>query len=258
MVPTNDSKIIKINLNSKETDVRKLATIYTQSQFFTSDTDAWIVFGVPDLDLDGTTAALKIVNTSEGVEGSVIEDALTVELVDDSLAFCFEMSKAIGEDSPIRHAGTWLGQISITKAGKDLTTHKFVFSVDRDLMDTNAVGLILVQSFNALMAQLDQQKTNQQQNYDVMIAGIQEGETERELAEKSRDTAETDRNQAEEARKTDETTRELQEAQREQAEDTRKIEFNQLTTITDAENNLYKWYFSLQDGVLVFNYEEVI
>lgn len=31
MVPTNDSKIIKINLNSKETDVRKLATIYTQN-----------------------------------------------------------------------------------------------------------------------------------------------------------------------------------------------------------------------------------
>ena len=54
MAPTADSKIIQLSLNAKETDVRKLATAYTQSQFFTSDTDAWIVFGVPDLDLTGT------------------------------------------------------------------------------------------------------------------------------------------------------------------------------------------------------------
>lgn len=147
MAPTADSKVIRLNLNAKQTDVRKLATVYTQSQFFTS----------------GTTATLKITNTTEGTSGSVIEYIIEPELIEEVLHFCFEMSQTIGEDSPIRHAGTWLGQIQITKAGKDLTTHKFVFSVDRDLMDTDTVGLILVQSFNLLMSQLDQQKTNQQE-----------------------------------------------------------------------------------------------
>lgn len=258
MAPTADSKVIQLTLNAKETDVRKLATTYTQSQFFTSDTDAWIVFGVPDLDLTGATATLKITNTTEGTSGSVIESILEPELIEEVLYFCFEMSQTIGEDSPIRHAGTWLGQIYITKAGKDLTTHKFVFSVDQDLMDTDAVGLILVQSFNVLMSQLDQQKTNQQQSYGLMITDIQDAETARNTAESARDTAETGRSEAEQTRGTAETTRGEQEAQRVQAEAARKSEFNQLTTITDADNNLYKWHFSLQDGVLVFNYEEVI
>lgn len=258
MVPTNDSKIIKINLNSKETDVRKLATVYTQSYFFTSDTDAWIVFAVPDLDLAGTTATLKITNTTEGTSGSVIEYIILPELIEEVLHFCFEMSQTIGEDSPIRHAGTWLGQIQITKAGKDLTTHKFVFSVDRDLMDTDTVGLILVQSFNLLMWQLDQQKTNQQQSYDLMITDIQQAETARGLAETARDTAETGRSEAEQARGTAETTRGEQETQRVQAEAARVVEFDQMTTITDNGTGVYKWHFSMQDGVLVFNYEEVI
>lgn len=255
---TADSKIIRLDLNAKETDVRKLATVYTQRQFFTSDTDAWIVFGVPDLDLTGASASIKIMNTSEGVEGSVTEDTLTAELVEDSLAFCFEMSQAIGEDRPIRHAGTWLGQITITKAGLDLTTHKFVFSVDRDLMDTDAVGLVLVQSFNALMTQLDQQKTNQQQSYDLMITDIQEAETARNAAESARDTAETGRSEAEQARGTSETTRGEQETQRVQAESARVVEFDQMTTITDNGTGVYKWHLSIQDGVLVFNYGEVI
>lgn len=54
MAPTADSKAIRLNLNAKQTDVRKLATVYTQSQFFTS----------------GTTATLKITNTTEGTSGS--------------------------------------------------------------------------------------------------------------------------------------------------------------------------------------------
>ena len=255
---TADSKVIQLSLNAKETDVRKLAAVYTQSQFFTSDTDAWIVFDVPDLDLTGTTATLKITNTTEGTSGSVIESIIEPELIEEVLYFCFEMSQTIGEDSPIRHAGTWLGQIAITKAGKDLTTHKFVFSIDRDLMDTDTVGLILVQSFNLLMSQLDQQKTNQQQNYDLMITNIQEAETARNVAETARDTAETGRSQAEQARGTAETTRGEQETQRVQAESARMVEFDQMTTITDDGTGVYKWHFSMQDGVLAFNYEEVI
>ena len=258
MAPTTDSNVIRLSLNVKETDVRKLATVYTQSQFFASDTDAWIVFGVPDLDLTGTTAMLKITNTTEGASGSVIELDLEPQSIEEVPCFCFEMSQTIGEDSPIRHAGTWLGQISITKAGKDLTTHKFVFSVDRDLMDTDAVGLILVQSFNLLMSQLDQQKTNQQQNYDLMITDIQEAETARGIAETARDAAETGRSEAEQARGTAETTRGEQETQRVQVEAARVVEFDQMTTITDNGTGVYKWHFSMQDGVLVFNYEEVI
>ena len=91
-----------------------------------------------------------------------------------------------------------------------------------------------------------------------MITDIQDAETARNTAESARDTAETGRSEAEQTRGTAETTRGEQEAQRVQAEAARKQEFNQLTTITDADNNLYKWHFSLQDGVLVFNYEEVI
>lgn len=196
---TANSKVIRLSLNAKETDVRKLATVYTQSQFFTSDTDAWIVFGVPDLDLTGTTAMLKITNTTEGISGSAIELVLEPELIEEVLYFCFEMSQTIGEDSPIRHAGTWLGQISITKAGKDLTTHKFVFSVESDILDTNEnLGLIMVQTFNSLIESMELQKSQQQ------------------------------------------------------------IEFDQMTTITDDGTGVYKWHFSMQDGVLVFNYEEVI
>lgn len=199
MAPTADSKVIQLSLNAKETDVRKLATVYTQSQFFTSDTDAWIVFAVPDLDLTGTTATLKITNTTEGASGSVIESIIEPELIEEVLHFCFEMSQTIGEDSPIRHAGTWLGQISITKAGKDLTTHKFVFSVESDILDTNEnLGLIMVQTFNSLIESMELQKSQQQ------------------------------------------------------------IEFDQMTTITDDGTGVYKWHFSMQDGVLVFNYEEVI
>ena len=43
-----------------------------------------------------------------------------------------------------------------------------------------------------------------------------------------------------------------------QVEAARVVEFDQMATITDNGTGVYKWHFSMQDGVLVFNYEEVI
>jgi len=179
---TTNSKVIELTFNAKETQQTKLATLKTNRQLFTSDTDAWLRVIVEDVALVGTSSTITLTNLSEGVTGSLIDETIDVTMDETTgYSFDYELSKVVEGDSVILHAGQWLGQVIVKKDGESITATQFTFSIRGHILDGREPGMILVENFNTLMANLNTLKTNLET--EVTTLSLQASETQANLEE---------------------------------------------------------------------------
>ena len=113
-------------------------------QFYTTDTEAFLIFRLTDKDFNPTTAELTLVNTSDK---SVISE--TVPVIDKEIEW--EMT-----EEAIVHSGSWQAQLVYTqeKDGKDerYTAPVVQFNVESHLMSGREPSLVAVNDWTAFMA----------------------------------------------------------------------------------------------------------
>lgn len=184
--PTEKSKVISVNfdpLNTKQT-----ANLDTRESFYTTDTDAWIVLNVGDMNEPTGQYSLALINKEDGSifqrVGDIVRGVAYYKLL----------------PNEIKHAGRWVGQAVITLANGQTTASRFSFNVSGHILDGKDVREIVIQDFQTLMAQLNDLKDNATNEFGLLKneieafqTTIQENEDERQATELDRVAAELSR-----------------------------------------------------------------
>lgn len=163
--PIELSKVIEVTFNPLDTSNTSVKN--TRQSLYTTDTDAWIFLKVDKMNNPTGTYSLVLYNREDGSvfqrKGDIVEGAAYYKLLQEE----------------IKHAGRWLGQVVITLNNGETTASRFSFSVDGHILDGKDVRQIVIQDFQALMAQLNDLKNVAEQNELNRV----EAEVAREQAE---------------------------------------------------------------------------
>lgn len=181
--PTEKSKVISVDFNPLNT--KQTASLDTHESFFTTDSDAWIVLNVGDMNEPTGQYSLALINKEDGSifqrTGDIVQGVAYYKLL----------------PNEIKHAGRWVGQAVITLANGQTTASRFSFNVSGHILDGKDVREIVIQDFQTLMAQLNDLKDNATNEFSFLKSEIeafqttiQENEDERQAAELGRVAAE--------------------------------------------------------------------
>ena len=181
--PTEKSKVISVNFNPLNT--KQTASLDTHESFFTTDSDAWIVLNVGDMNEPTGQYSLALINKEDGSifqrTGDIVQGVAYYKLL----------------PNEIKHAGRWVGQAVITLANGQTTASRFSFNVSGHILDGKDVREIVIQDFQTLMAQLNDLKDNSTNEFGLLKneieafqTTIQENEDERQATELERVAAE--------------------------------------------------------------------
>ena len=174
--------------------------------FYTTDTEAFLIFRLTDEDFNPATATLTLVNTSDK---SVISE--TVPVIDKEIEW--EMT-----EEAIVHSGNWQAQLVYTqeKAGKaeHYTSQVVQFDVQSHLMTGRQPALVAIEDWNTFMATAQDLLDSFSEDADGKMFDIDE------LEQQYRDSEQA-RVEAENVRETNESARQAKESQRASSESTR-------------------------------------
>src|SRR5690606_8704986 len=97
--PTELSKVITVKFNPLDTGMTSTAN--TRQSFYTTDTDAWVVFEIENMEAPNGSYSLVLYNKSDGSvfqrTGDIVSGAAYYKI----------------EEEEIKHAGDWVGQVVI-------------------------------------------------------------------------------------------------------------------------------------------------
>lgn len=214
-------------------------------RFYTTDTEAFLIFNLADENFSPTEAMLTLVNSADR---SVISE--TVPVVGGTIEW--EMREEI-----IEHAGNWQAQLVYTqeKAGKaeHYTSQVVQFDVQSHLMTGRQPSLVAIEDWDTfiataqdLLAQLEKDVDGlfidvdelEQQYRDSEQARV-EAEDVRETNESARQAEETQRASSESTRIDNEQQREANESLRKSSENDRANAEQNRVTAENERNNLY-------------------
>lgn len=184
--PTEQSKVISVDFNPLNT--KQTASLDTRESFYTTDTDAWIVLNVGDMNEPTGQYSLALINKEDGSifqrVGDIVQGVAYYKLL----------------PNEIKHAGRWVGQAVITLPNGNTTASRFSFNVSGHILDGKDVREIVIQDFQTLMAQLNDLKDNATNEFsflkneiEAFQTTIQENEDERQAIELERVAAEMKR-----------------------------------------------------------------
>lgn len=160
--PTELSKVIAVKFNPLNTGMASTAN--TRQSFYTTDTDAWVVFEIENMDAPNGEYSLVLYNKSDGSifqrTGDIISGAAYYKI----------------EEEEIKHAGDWVGQVVITLVNGKTTTSRFSFNVAGHLLDGKDVRQIVIQDFETLMKQLEELKNSADIDINVLKSNIEEAQ----------------------------------------------------------------------------------
>jgi len=181
--------------------------------FYTTDTEAYLVFELIDEDFTPDSAMVTVYN----IYGKATINA-NVEVADGIV--CYEMP----EDA-IGHPGGWRTQVVFTKDSEDYTTKIIEFDVGGHLLDNKKPSIVDIENWNSFMKHAEGLVDDWEQLEEIR----QTNEQQRELAESARQT-EFEAN---------ETSRQANELVREEAESNRQSTFetNETERQTEFETN---------------------
>lgn len=184
--PTEKSKVISVDFNPLNT--KQTASLDTRESFYTTDTDAWIVLNVGDMNEPTGQYSLALINKEDGSifqrVGDIVQGVAYYKLL----------------PNEIKHAGRWVGQAVIALPNGRTTASRFSFNVSGHILDGKDVREVVIQDFQTLMAQLNDLKDNSTNEFGILKNEIevfqtiaQENENERKINELSRAAAEINR-----------------------------------------------------------------
>ena len=181
--------------------------------FYTTDTEAYLVFELIDENFTPDSATVTVYN----IYGKATINA-SVEVADGFVSY--EMpEEAIG------HPGGWRTQVIFTKDNEDYTTKIIEFDVGGHLLDDKKPAIVDIENWNSFIARARELIDDWEQLEKIR----QTNEQQRELAESARQT-EFEAN---------ETSRQANELVREEAENNRQSTFetNEAERQTEFETN---------------------
>lgn len=170
--------------------------------FYTTDTEAYLVFELIDEDFTPDSATVTVYN----IYGKATINT-SVEVADGFVSY--EMpEEAIG------HPGGWRTQVIFTKDNEDYTTKIIGFDVGGHLLDNKKPSIVDIENWNSFIAHAEELIDDWEQLEEIRQAN----EQQRELAESARqnefETNETNRQANELVRKEAELARETAESVR--------------------------------------------
>lgn len=182
--PTALSKVIPLSLKLNEVDSSLTGQLVTKQQFNTADTDAWFSFTLDGLAATTGTFDLTLINLQD--KSVFNHDAVAFN----TNPFYYKLDSGADElTNEIRHAGKWVGQLVVTLPSGDSATRKFIFSIEGHILDGTVVQTILLEDYNALIADIEASKDELTQyniDYASLIGTVTSQEASRVQAELTR------------------------------------------------------------------------
>lgn len=198
--PTALSKVIPLSVKLNEVDTSLNGPLITNSQFNTADTDAWFSFTLDGLAATTGTFNLALINLQDK---SVFNHT---DKVFNTNPFYYKLDSGTDElTNEIRHAGKWFGQLVVTLPNGDSATRKFIFAIEGHILDGTVVQTILLEDYNALIADIEASKNELAQyniDYASLIGTVTDQEAARVQAEELRVIADALRETKEGTRQT--------------------------------------------------------
>ena len=179
-------------------------------EFYTTDTEAFLIFNLLDEDFHPTSATITLHNRTDG---SVVNE--DVDVIDGTITY--EMRHEV-----IEHAGAWQAQL-VYEQDKGGVAEKYTskvvgFNVAGHLLDTKEPALVVIENWNNFVL-----------SAESLIEDWEQNEALRAAAERERDAAEDSRVSEENKRASAESDRESAEGKRASTftynENSRKAEF---------------------------------
>ena len=244
--PTALSKVIPLSVKLNEVDTSLNVPLITNKQFNTADTDAWFSFTLDGLAATTGTFDLTLINLQDK---SVFNHT---DKVFNTNPFYYKLDSGTDElTNEIRHAGKWVGQLVVTLPNGDSATRKFIFAIEGHILDGTVVQTILLEDYNALIADIEASKNELAQyniDYASLIGTVTDQEAARVQAEELRVIADALRETKEGTRQT---TFEANEVIRDgvvaAAIETEMIAQNVATKLTEKEATFAPRMLSLEE-----------
>ena len=190
----------------------KTSEIIRDDTFYTTDTEAYLVFELIDEDFSPDSAMVTVYN----IYGTALINA-SVEVANGIVRY--EMPK-----KAIRHSGGWRTQAIFTKDNEDYTTRIIEFDVGGHLLDNKKPHIVEIENWNSLIKHAGELIDDWEQLEEIRQAN----EQQRELAESARQTTfETNESTRQSEFETNETSRQTNELVREEAESNRQSTFEE-------------------------------
>lgn len=164
VMPTEDSKVIPIDLSFSDAVLLSNRTYNTRSAFWTRDVGCAFLEFDTDIDLNDTEVSLVLENLADG--SNIQRDLIGIN----SNPFYYQL----GEE--IEHYGRWLGQITITKGLIDIVSKSFVFTVNKSVGDGKLPRLISIDTMEKITKQMESLR-NSLQDY---LTSVELSEQERQ------------------------------------------------------------------------------
>lgn len=203
--------------------------------FYTTDTEAYLIFELIDEDFTPDSATVTVYN----VYGKATINA-NVEVADGIVSY------EIPEEA-IGHPGGWRAQVIYTKDSEDYTTGIIEFEVGGHLLDNKKPAIVDIENWNSFIAHARELIDDWERLEEIRQANDQQ----RELAESAR------QNEFE----MNETSRQANELVREEAENNRQSTFetNETERQTEFETNEdeRESTFEINESARQDNYEQV-
>ena len=221
------------------------ATMSESDEFYTTDTEAFLVFELKDKNLNPTSATITLHNRTDG---SVVNEDIPVA----NGVIEYEMRHEV-----IKHAGTWQVQL-VYEQDKDGVPEKYTskvvgFIVSGHLLDNKEPPLFLIENWNNFLLSAESLLENWDQSEALRVVAERErdaaedsrvseenkrvsAESDREANEAVRQTNEADRNASEAGRESNESDRQWQEGIREIAETARKEAYDDSLDTLEASS----------------------
>ena len=188
--------------------------------FYTTDTEAYLIFELIDEDFTPDSATVTVYN----VYGKATINA-SVEIADGIVQYEMPVD-AIG------HPGGWRTQVIYTKDNEDYTTKIIEFDVGGHLLDNKKPAIVDIENWNSFIEHAGELIDDWEQLEEIR----QTNERQRELAESARQT-EFETNET--SRQTNELVREEAELARESAESVRVAnEAERITKDSERDNKI--------------------
>ena len=190
----------------------KTSEIIRDDTFYTTDTEAYLVFELIDEDFSPDSAMVTVYN----IYGTALINA-SVEVANGIVRY--EMPK-----KAIRHSGGWRTQAIFTKDNEDYTTRIIEFDVGGHLLDNKKPHIVEIENWNSFIEHAGELIDDWEQLEEIRQAN----EQQRELAESARQTTfETNESTRQSEFETNETSRQTNELVREEAESNRQSTFEE-------------------------------
>ena len=216
----------------------KISETIRDDTFYTTDTEAYLVFELIDKDFTPDSATVTVYN----IYGKATINA-SVEVANGVVSY------EIPEEA-IGHPGGWRTQVIYTKDNEDYTTKIIEFDVGGHLLDNKKPAIVDIENWNSFIEHAGELIDDWEQLEEIRQANEQQRElaesarqTEFEANEISRQTNELVREEAENNRQstfeTNESTRQANELIREEAEGNRQSTFeeNEVGRQSEFEEN---------------------